>query len=317
MARPGNVPSNRPVALAAVALTVLAAFIGAGAVGRYDYFRNYWLYRGFTAPRDPPFVPPGTSERFYVMSGALGGRRQPVDVYLPPGYAENLQRYPVLYLLHGFPGRPNAFLLTLKAGVDEDVLMAQGRMQPVILVMPFGSTGTYSDKEWADGVHPDAHWETFLARDVVRAVDARYRTIPTGAGRAIAGLSEGGYGALNVALHHPGEFHVVESWSGYELAEHVKSVFGTDPRRLAYNSPLDELPPTAHRLRLDRTFFWLYWGAQDGRSLKEQNEEFAAALARERIPHRSFVFPGGHNSRVWRDHASAALLAAATHLRHA
>ena len=46
-------------------------------------------------------------------------------------------------------------------------------------------------------------WETFVARDVVRAIDARYRTIRSGAGARVAGLSEGGYGALNIGIHHP------------------------------------------------------------------------------------------------------------------
>ena len=51
------------------------------------------------------------------------------------------------------------------------------------------------------------------------AVDRRYRTIRSGSGRAIGGLSEGGYGALNIGLHHPGRFRVIESWSGYQRAD--------------------------------------------------------------------------------------------------
>ena len=70
----------------------------------------------------------GTTTRFYVASPALGGRRQPVDVYLPPGYAAHPhRRYPVLYLLHGVPGRPGAFLATVRMGVVEDELVALHR----------------------------------------------------------------------------------------------------------------------------------------------------------------------------------------------
>ena len=50
----------------------------------------------------------------------------------------------------------------------------------MILVMPFGSTGSFTDKEWANGIGRDEGWETFLSRDVVQAVDGRYRTIPLG-----------------------------------------------------------------------------------------------------------------------------------------
>src|SRR2546426_371597 len=86
----------------------------------------------------------------------------------------------------------------------------RGVAQPLILVMPFGSTGTFTDKEWVNGYRAHENWETFVARDVVRAIDARFRTIPIGSGRALAGLSEGGYASLNIGLHHPREFSVLE-----------------------------------------------------------------------------------------------------------
>ena len=74
-------------------------------------------------------------------------------VYLPPGYARTRpSATPSLYLLHGFPGRPLAFLLTVRMGVVEDALVAKHEAQPLILVMPFGSTGTFTDKEWANGL---------------------------------------------------------------------------------------------------------------------------------------------------------------------
>jgi enterochelin esterase-like enzyme len=297
---------------------LLALFVGVGLLGSLRYLRNYWVYRGFPPPRDPGFVTSrGSSDRFYVTSPALGGRRQLVVVYLPPGYAENPQRrFPVLYLLHGFPGRPESFLTALKMGVDEDVLVAEQRMRPLILVMPFGSTGTFTDKEWANSVRADEAWETFVARDLVHAIDARYRTIPTGAARAIGGLSEGGYGALNIGLHHPSEFRVLESWSGYELADPITAIFDHHERLLDHNSPLLQLPGVVSALRKDRAYVWFYAGRTDGKGLRAENARFAAELARARIAHRFFVVPGGHDWGVWREHAASALLAAAAHEVH-
>src|SRR5436305_14079586 len=98
----------------------------------------------------------------------------------------------------------------------------------MILVMPSGSTGTLTDKEWANGVGAGEGWETFVARDVVHAIDSRYRTIAAQRGRAIAGLSEGGYGAVNMALHHHGEFRVVERWPGYERPANLRTILGRD-----------------------------------------------------------------------------------------
>jgi enterochelin esterase-like enzyme len=300
--------------VAAGALVLGCAFVAVGFVGVDHYGRNYWLYRGFPPPTDPAYVTnPGTQEHIQVTSAALGGRMQDVYVYLPPGYAGAPERrYPVLYLLHGFPGRPLAFLLTVRMGVVEDELVTKGLAQPVILVMPFGSTGTFTDKEWVNGVGQGEGWGTFVARDLVQAIDARYRTIATPAGRAIGGLSEGGYGALNIALHHPSEFTVVESWSGYETAAKIPAIFGQDGQRLAANTPLTLLPKVARRLRRTNTFFWFYSGAGDRETT--QNRAFAAELRRLRVRHLFFAPAGGHNWALWRGQAQAAFLAAAGRL---
>jgi enterochelin esterase-like enzyme len=307
-----RLPHRTALLLAAAATVPLLAF---GLLGAYRYVDNYWLYRGFSKPADPAYVHSrGTAVWMDVASPALGGRRQPVDVYLPPGYVTHPhRRYPVLYLLHGEPGRPGAFLATVRMGVVQDELVALHHARPMILVMPYGSTGSFTDKEWANGVRPHEGWETFVARDLVRAVDARFRTIPHGWARGIAGLSEGGYGAINIALHHPGEFRLVESWSGYETADPLRSIFGGKQKLLRYNTPLDTLAAAAPRLRVDHTFFWLYTGRDD--HFLAQNEQFASLLASDGVAHRFYLVRGGHNWALWRGNAADAYLAASRHLR--
>ena len=301
-----------------VAAVVFAGlFVAVGGLGTYRYLENYWIYRGFPPPRDPAFVQArGTTESFRLASPALGGRRQQVVVYLPPGYnPAAARRYPVFYLLHGVPGRPRAFLETVRAGVVEDIYLAKHLGGPMILVMPSGSTGTFTDEEWANGVRPHSAWETFVARDLVRTIDARYRTIPTGAGRAIGGLSEGGYGALNIAFHHPHEFRVIESWSGYQQADNLRSIFGGRPTLLRHNSPAATLASVARTLRHEHSYVWFYSGSKD--PLNAQNAVFARLLTRDRVPHRYFVVRGGHNWAIWRGEAMAALLAATGRVAHA
>lgn len=301
---------------AVLALSLLT-LLPLGLLGTIRYVDNFWLYRGYPPPTDPAVVTQrGTTETITVTSAAIGGRRQRVVVYLPPGYAQQpSRRYPVFYLLHGFPGRPDAFLQTVRAGVVEDILLAKRTIRPVILVMPFGSTGTFTDKEWANGAGHDDGWETFVASDLVRAIDTRYRTIPTGAGRALGGLSEGGYGALNIGLHHPGEFDTLQSWSGYELADNIQSIFGGSPKLLTRNSPLLVLPEQAAALRRAHTFVWFYSGTTD--RLRSQNAAFAAALTRAEVPHHYFLVHGGHDWSLWRGNAARSLLAASEHLAHA
>jgi enterochelin esterase-like enzyme len=249
-----------------------------------------------------------------VTSAALG-RSQDVYVYLPPGYDSHpTTRYPVMYLLHGFPGRPLAFLLTVRLGVVEDELVARHLAQPMILVMPFGSTGTFTDKEWANGITPGEDWATFVSRDVVHAIDAGLSHDcltgrPRGRRAVRRRLRRG-----HIALQNPDEFHVVESWSGYMRAAHDHSIFGRDLAGLAANSPLQTLPLVAAVLRRARTYFWFYSGTTD--PLHRQNREFAAELASERLPHRYRQFRGGHNWALWRGNAERSYLAAARRLAH-
>ena len=303
--------------LTPVAIAVLGTFLAVGFVGVNRYGRNYWLYRGFPPPHDPTYVlKQGSVEQIKVMSPALGGRSQSVYIYLPPGYAAHPnKRYPVLYLLHGFPGRPLAFLLTVRMGVVEDELVAKHEAQPLILVMPFGSTGTFTDKEWANGIGTYEGWRTFVSRDVVHAIDAHYRTIAASSGRGIGGLSEGGYGALNIAMHSPQEFSLVESWSGYEEAAHNHSIFGRQLAGLTTNTPLDRLQSVAPTLRRDQTYFWFYSGSDD--PLRGQNRDFAMALTAARVPHTYLDLRGGHNWALWRGMARRAYLTAAKRLAHA
>lgn len=297
------------VAAAAAAVTAL------GLVGAYRYVNAYWLYRGFAPPHDAAYVRVhGTVSRFYLPSAALGGRRQPVDVYLPPGYAQQpARRYPVMYLLHGVPGRPAAFLETVRMGVVEDELVALHRARPMILVMPFGSTGSFTDEEWANGIRKHNGWETFVARDLVRAVDERYRTVPDARGRVLAGLSEGGYGALNIGIHHPHEFGTLESWSGYQQADDIGSIFGHRRPLLAANSPLATVARAAPALRQTHAYFWFYSGSDD--HFEPQNARFATELRTLGLPHRFFVVRGGHNWALWRGNAADAYLAASEHAR--
>ena len=305
---------RRALATGGPIAAVLVVFLAGGGLGLYRYLWNYWVYRGFAPSHDPAFVTrAGTVETLRVPSAAVGGRRQEVVVYLPPGYdSQPARRYPVLYLLHGSPGTPHAFLHELRMGVLDDVFTARERTQPLVLVMPFGSTGQFTDKEWVNGYRRNEAWETFLARDVVRAVDSRFRTIRAGSARALAGLSEGGYGAINIGLHHPGEFGVLESWSGYEQADPLRSIFGTSPDRLAWNSPDELLPRVARSLRRDHTYIWLYSGTTD--RLRAENTRFAHALAAAHVSHRYFVAPGGHEWALWRRYAPAAYLVAGERL---
>ena len=300
----------------------------AGTLGVIQYVSTYWLYRGFPAPSLPRSlvvqqhgvarrvaVSPVSVHQITITSRALGGYADPVDVILPPGYATHpARRYPVLYLLEGSPGYPSNFLTVGQLGVTEAELIAARRIQPLILVIPAGGRSFFADEEWVNGVQPGNDWSTFVARDLVNTIDARYRTIDSGAGRGLAGLSEGGYGALNIGLHHPGEFRVLQSWSGYMRAYPLVAVYDHDQRLMQYNTPAYTVREVAQRLRSDGTYIWFYSGTRD--VLNPQNVAFNTELTALGIPHYFFPWPGTHDWAMWRHLAPRALKVASEHLSH-
>jgi diacylglycerol O-acyltransferase / trehalose O-mycolyltransferase len=131
-----------------------------------------------------------------------------VRVLLPAGYrADARRRYPVLYLLHGAGGDYRSWT----QDGDAEAITARAKL---IVVMPDGGRdGWYTD--WYVGektVQP--RWETYHVGELVPWVDATYRTVAARRGRAIAGLSMGGYGALSYAARHPDTYAAAASFSG-------------------------------------------------------------------------------------------------------
>ena len=311
------------------ALSLLAGALAVtGAAGAYRYVQTFWLYRGFAAPRLAHSVTVrrhGQRRRVHVVvpsvqtitvtSPALDGFKDRVIVVLPPGYASHpWQYYPVLYLLHGYPGQPSNFLTVGDVADIEATLVAQGKMAPLILVIPTGTRAFLSDEEWANNVRPGNDWETFVARDLVKAIDGRYRALTGRRDRGLAGLSEGGYGALNIGLHHPSEFGLLESWSGYMQADLKPALFDHNRALQRYNSPADWAPKVASKLRSYRTDIWFYCGSSDG--LAVQDRAFAAELTALGIRHTFFEHPGRHDWSLWRALMPQALMTASELLGH-
>jgi enterochelin esterase-like enzyme len=303
--------------LAVVVLAVLGVLLAAsGTTGAVRYGVTFWLYRGYPAPTVPHGVQAPQVKTISVVSPALNGYRDTVIVVLPPGYAsEPWRRYPVLYMLHGFTGYPSSYLTIGNLEPIYASLLAAGKVQPMILVMPGGTRSFFHDTEWANSVRPGEQWETFVARDLVTAIDARYQTIRSASGRGLAGYSEGAYGALNIGLHHPSEFGLVESWSGYTIADNTPAdLFDHSQALLRYNSPAYQVVPAAPQLRATPTYIWFYCGSAD--ESVGQNRAFAAELTRLGVAHDYFELPGGHTWRLWRDTMPLALIAASEHLGH-
>jgi S-formylglutathione hydrolase FrmB len=186
---------------------------------------------------------------------------------------------------------------------------------PAIAVVPQAARAADADPEYYDwGSGRD--WQTAISAELPRYVDAHYRTIADRRGRAIVGISAGGYGAVIIGLHHPEEYSVIESWSGYFVARNLKGDaaldLGADSRNLrgsAY-AVVSALHGIFARLP---TYFAFYVGRSDP-LFYTPNRTYDAVLRLLAVPHTFAVYPGGHNEALWSAHADAWLGLALEHL---
>ena len=167
-------------------------------------------------------APSGSLDDLQVSAPSLAGNllgdplTQHVYVYLPPSYkTESAKRYPTLYLLHGYAGKPEEWVKDGYQGMnlssEMDSLIAKGVAAEMIVVVPNGRNaylgGFYTNSSVV------GNWEDYIYRDVVGYVDGKYRTLTKSSSRGIAGHSMGGYGAFMLAMKHPDVFGALYSLS--------------------------------------------------------------------------------------------------------
>ena len=280
-----------------VVLSVGAAALGivlAGAFGAYGYGKDYDLHRGFTAVVALPRAGTGRLLDVQFHSTALH-RRADYMVYLPPGYSP-AHRYPVDYLLHGMPGQPHVFVTIANLDVRLDNLLSTHQIRPMILVFPDGRIGgsTFSDSEWANT--PSGGFANYVI-EVMHDVDARFATLAHRQDRVIGGFSAGAYGAMNIALHHLGDFAAVQSWSGYFIQSRT-GVFATaSAATLADNSPMAYVRRVAATIRRRGLRVYMFVGRDDESSV--QQAPMAARLRAAGADVSTAMYAGGHDWSVW------------------
>ncbi|HTI15087.1 MAG TPA: alpha/beta hydrolase-fold protein [Dictyobacter sp.] len=238
----------------------------------------------------------GTVIQSTLISPALNGQRRPFLVYLPPSYKtpQGLHmRYPVLYLLHGTPGKDIDWITGGKADEAADSLIATKKIPELIMVFPDGNGRAGTTSEWGNSADRKQMMENFLVNDLVKYVDQHFRTIANPAHRAIGGLSEGGFGAMNIAIHHPNLFDSVISLGGYYRAEGL--IWGANQTYHKLNSPMFTLPATEQAWKLH-----MFLGA----ATKDQpyyhdTQLFMAELAKLHITYHFDLQQGYHSWHVW------------------
>ena len=272
---PSNVHQIRDVA------SVTNVFLIDG--GRADYYKT----------ND---VPHGTVSKMWYQSPSLGMARR-LTVYTPAGYETSGKSYPVFYLLHGMGGDENAWSELGRAAQILDNMIAQGKAEPMIVVMTNGNVDTQAAPgETSQGfaqpttLLPHTMDGTFESHfpDVVAFVDSTYRTLPDKSNRAIAGLSMGGFHSMQISKEYPDMFGYVGLFSAAIL-----------PREGAVSPVYDDIDAKLARQFADApALYWIAIGDKD--FLYQANCDYRRRLDDAGYPYVYYESPDGHIWRNWR-----------------
>ena len=239
-------------------------------------------------------------------------------VYLPAGYDAGatqspVRRYPVLYFLHGL-GDNEQTLFNSGGWTVLDDLRNQKKMGDFLIVAPEGRRSFYINS--ADG---SVLYGDFLVQEFLPQIEHTYRILPGRAGRAISGISMGGYGALRLAFAHPELFLAVSAQSaalitespqeldaasrtGTPLAGVLGAVFG-NPIEVAHwneNSPFVLARKNAASLRKLTIYF--NCGQDDNYGFEKGAAELHKELQKEGIAHQYHPYPGDHSLTYFLSH---------------
>ncbi len=245
-------------------------------------------------------VPHGTVARVWYDSPSLGKQRR-MTVYTPAGYEDSGRSYPVFYLLHGKGGDEEAWMSLGRASQIMDNLIAQGKAEPMIVVMTNGNVSQEaapgeSSSGLAAPVYqlPQTMEGTFEASfpDVVQYIDSHYRTLADKHHRAIAGLSMGGYHAKYISMHYPDMFDYVGLFS-------AAMVPGKDVRSPVYDDTEGKLKEQFAR---QPALYWIGIGDKD--FLYQANAAYRRLLDANGYPYRYYETGEGHIWKNWRIYLS-------------
>lgn len=230
-------------------------------------------------------------------------RALPYYVLLPPDYENSGLFYPVLYLLHGLFGRFDDWL-------ERTALTEYAADYQLIIVMPEGGDGWYSDSATVEA----DKYESYLSHELIPEIDKLYRTIRDRRGRAIAGLSMGGYGAFKLGVKEPEMFALVASTSGaFDPAKRSDETPGFDWENLR-PSILQAFGATSSQVRADNDlhrmieelpadkitalpYFYFDCGTEDG--FLSTNRDLAGIFSERNIAHQFQEIDGGHDWEYW------------------
>ena len=226
----------------------------------------------------------GKIDTIKYISKTVGATRRAL-IYTPPSYSKS-KKYPVLYLLHGIGGDEKEWLKGGNPQVILDNLYADGKIEPMIVVMPNGRA-MKDDRVGENMMAPDkvqafATFEKDLLNDLIPFIEKKYPVIKDREHRAIAGLSMGGGQSLNFGLGNLDRFAWV---GGFSSAPNTK--------------PPEQLVPDPEKAKQALMVLWISCGDNDGLiSFSKRTHDY---LVKNNVPHIYYIEPGVHDFKVWKN----------------
>lgn len=229
-------------------------------------------------------IPHGRIDTISYPSATVGNPRKAL-IYTPPGFSKK-RTYPVLYLLHGIGGDEKEWLNGGTPQVVLDNLYAEGKIEPMIVVMPNGRA-MKDDRAIGNVMAPDkvqafADFEKDLLNDLIPYIQKKYPIYTDRDHRAIAGLSMGGGQSLNFGLGNLDQF----AWiGGFSSAPNTKVP--------------EQLVPDPVQARQKIKLLWISCGASDGLiGFSKRTHDY---LQKNDVPHIYYIEPGVHDFKVWKN----------------
>jgi enterochelin esterase-like enzyme len=246
----------------------------------------------FTVPGDPPMpwelrnVPHGHVTQVLYYSQVFNAQRR-YFVYTPPGYDKATNNLPVLYLLHGYSDDDSAWTTVGKANLIADNLLADGRIEPMLIIMPYGQLNSRITLDKALDADFQQQYEDQLLTEIVPDVEQTFRVARDAKHRAMAGLSMGGFQTAIIGMNHPETFSTIGMWS---------SAFFGDPSKL-----LARLAAASDDLK--HSFLYVHVGVGQQDSLIGCSFTIDKFLTEQDIDHKFTLTPGeDHTWVVWRSY---------------
>ncbi len=225
-----------------------------------------------------------------IQSGILG-RSVRYTIYLPAGYSESQEDYPVLYLLHGYDfngDNEKGDLAWMSAGSmvqSTDAALKKGSLSDLIVVMPCGFNAFY-----VNGYQNGMRYEDFFFDEFIPYIESHYKVRTDRGSRAIAGLSMGGYGTTLYAFKHPDTFCMAYSFSGAVSG----NGYVQTPKSVIEKAIMDGAEPGSF------PYYIMEVGTNDQiQGLYSANVEFDKYLTGKDIDHKYIERSGGHDWTFW------------------